>query len=161
MSSCEGRVAKKVRHGRFAMRLYALVLVCSAFPFNGSAQLIAGNGKAIELTESDFFGLPDWQHKSVAISGFVLGMTRAQVLALANGNHFALRSNMPVRTVGEINGPCRQASCSLSEVNGNWIGVDLFFDADRLAKITVSVPVDADSEVKKVNIARKFKGLTY
>ena len=48
------------------------------------------------------------------------------------------------------------------EDGGNWIGIDLFFDSsDRITMIKVGVPVDAYPEVKKVNVGRQFKGLTY
>lgn len=76
--------------------------------------LLAGGEETVELTQSDLFSLPDWQHKSLAMGGFVLGMTRAQVLELAGSNRLELRPNMPVRTVGEMNGLCRQGSYSVS-----------------------------------------------
>ena len=46
-------------------------------------------------------------------------------------------------------------------VGGSWIGIDLFFQADRVTKIKVGLSVDMDEEVKKVNVTREFKGLIF
>jgi hypothetical protein len=118
------------------------------------------NQDAVELTKVDIFSLPDWKSKSVDIDGFTLGITRKEAFEIANERHLSLTSNVPPKTVGELKAPCTQASCGVGQTDGNWIGVDLFFEMDRITKIKVSVPVDAEPSVKKVNIARDFKGLT-
>jgi hypothetical protein len=119
-----------------------------------------GDG-AIELTNVDLFGSPNWQQSTISVDGFTLGITREQAFAIAKTRNLALRPNLPMRTAEERKGPCRQQSCAVSKADGNWIGVDLFFDAERVTKIKVSVPVEAYPDVKKVNIAREFKGLTH
>jgi hypothetical protein len=140
---------------------FALALVCVLLPPCSWAQAAPTDGNVVELTRVDLVRAPDWEHRRVSIDGFVLGMRRSEAFDIAGASKLRLRPNMPGLTASERKGPCRQASCSVSQVRGNWIGVDLYFDADRLTKIKVSVPVDADPEVKKVNVANKFKGLTY
>jgi hypothetical protein len=120
------------------------------------------DGNETELTLEDLFSLPDWQQKSVAVSGFALGMTRSQASQLAQTSGLRLTTNVAPKTVGEVKAPCTQASCGVYQVNGNWIGVDLYFDAaDQINTIKVSVPDEADPAVRKVNITRQFKGLTF
>ncbi len=136
-------------------------LLCVFFSPNARLHATAENGKPIELTQVDFFSLADWQHKSVAIEGFVLGMTRAEATRLAQAHGLQFLPNMPTRTVGEAKGPCRQASCAIYQVHGNYIGIDLYFDAtDHVSKISVSVSVDMDPQVSRVNVSRRFRGLT-
>lgn len=118
-------------------------------------------GGAAELTEVDLFGLPDWEHKRIAVDGFMLGLTREQAFEIAKAANLILTPKLPTETEAESKGPCRQVSCGVANVGGNWIGIDLFFEKDRVVKIRVSLPVESDPEVKKVNIAREFKGLTY
>jgi len=125
------------------------------------AMFIAASSAVMELTEVDLFSKPDWQQQEVAVDGFVLGMTREQAFEVATARDLRLRSDRSPQRVRDLKGPCRDSSCSVAQVNGNWIGVNLFFGAGRVTKIRVSVPVDADSEVKQVNVARKFRGLTY
>jgi hypothetical protein len=115
----------------------------------------------IELTKQDLFSLKDWQHRPVMVDGFMLGMTRAEALATAHAGNIELYQNTIVAK-GPVQESCKGASCSVGKVNGDWIGLDIGFGAaDRVTTITVSVPEDAYPEVKKVNIAREFKGLTY
>lgn len=144
-----------------------LILACLALvgvtPGLASWSHAASSDQAIELTDRDLFGTRDWEHKELLINGFKLGLNKTDVLQVANTNHLVLRTLSP-RNVGETNGPCRQdeSSCSVYEDDGPWVGMKLFFDtASRLEKINVSVPVDAIPEVKRVNVARKFKGQTY
>jgi len=54
-----------------------------------------------------------------------------------------------------------QGSCSVYKVRGNYIGIDLFFETGRVTKVSVAVSEDMDPEVRKVNITREFKGLTF
>jgi hypothetical protein len=117
----------------------------------------------VELVQRDLFGTRDWQHKGLSINGFKLGLNRTDVLQIAKTKHLTLLTTNP-RTVGETNGPCRQDEflCKVYEDDGPWIGMTLFFDTgSQLNKITVSVPADAIPEVKRVNVARTFKGQTY
>jgi len=91
-------------------------------------------------------------------------MTREQAFEIAQADNLRLLTNLAPKTVGELNGPCRrdESSCKVCRVKGPWIGVDLFFAADRLAKIKVSIPPDdAVEDVKKVNVARQFKASTF
>jgi hypothetical protein len=120
----------------------------------------ADKEEVVELTSVDLFVSPNWQHSPISVEGFTLGITRAQAFEIAKTRELTLRDNMPTRRVNEGKGPCHQQSCSVSTPNGNWIGVDLSFESDRVTKIKVSVPAEAYPEVKKVNIAREFKGLT-
>lgn len=117
--------------------------------------------KQIDLSDVDLFSVPDWEHQQVIIAGVTLGMTRAQVFEAAGVRGLKLRSTRLPGTTAELHAPCATDSCSVSQVSGNWIGVDLSFRSDLVVKITVSVPVDAGPEVKAVNLARTFKGLTY
>jgi len=117
--------------------------------------------KPVDLSTPTSFSVPGWQMKEIAVAGFVLGMTREQAFQIASASGLKLRSDQPPRALGELKAPCPADSCSVSQLNGNWIGVNLFFTSDRLVKIKVSEPVDADPEVKKVNIARSFQGLTH
>jgi hypothetical protein len=115
----------------------------------------AGDAKVIELTQVDLFSFVGWQRQSVALNGFVVGMTRTQATELA------LERDLRFVPTGKLEGPCRQGPCDIYKVRGPWIGVALFFDAtDKVDKIKVSVPVDAAPEVKRANVARQFKGLT-
>lgn len=143
--------------------LARLVLCAICLPLFVTAGLgqISRNVNAVELTQADLFGLPDWKSKPVAVDGFTLGVSREQAFEIAKARHLRLTPNGPATTgIRDLGASCTQASCSVGQVNGSWIGVDLLFDSDRVTKIRVSVPVDAIPEVKQVNIAREFKGLT-
>lgn len=122
---------------------------------------LGSNSQTVELTQTDLFSLPDWQHRSVAISGFSLGISRAEASELARAHNLRLLTKT-FRTVGDVNGPCRpdEESCTVYRAAGPWIGLDLFFDNDRLKKMKVSVSDDAIPEVQKVSVAREFKSLT-
>lgn len=115
----------------------------------------------VELTKEDLFSFPDWRERAVAVNGFVLGMTREEAFEVAKAEGLKLRSDQPPGKVNGVKLPCGDRSCSVSQINGDWIGVNLSFDGDRLVRINVSVPVGADPEVKRVNVARTFKGRTY
>lgn len=141
--------------------MYPILMICLFLASGTSVTARSDAERAIELTQVDLFSRPDWEQSQVAVAGFFLGMTRTQAFEWAKANNLTLRSDVPPRRAQEVRVPCRQASCSLSQVGGNWIGVNLFFDTDRVTKIKVSVPLDADPDVKKVNIARTFKGLTH
>lgn len=145
---------------RSALARALLGIICALIVSDGLGQARLHRGRAVELTQVDLFSLPDWERNPVAVDGFTLGITREQAFEIAKARNLALRPNMPTRTAEEENAPCSQVSCAVSKVNGNAIGVALFFDMDRITKIKVSVPIDADPEVKKVNVAREFKGLT-
>src|SRR5947209_4890505 len=124
------------------------------------AQTMQRNGNLVELTEVDLFSLPDWQDRSVAIEGFVLGMARSEATKHAQDRGLKLRSKMPPKTAGEMHGPCLRASCSVAQIQGDFVGIVLYFDAaDRVTKMSVEVSVDMFPEVKKVNVSRRFKGL--
>ena len=138
----------------------ALLTIISALVAPGFGQASADQENTVELTREDLFGLPVWQHKRIAIDGFTLGISREQAFEIAKSQHLSLTPNGPPTTIGELTAPCIQASCSVGQIHGNAIGLDLFFDNDRITKIKASVPADAYPEVKKVNIAREFKGLT-
>ena len=119
----------------------------------------SGSSRTVELTETDLFSLPDWQHQIVSLDGFSLGVTRGQAVEVGKAKGLVLR-NAAMGKVGESRVPCTQQECDVGQLGGPWIGIDLFFERDRVSKIKNSVPVDADPEIKKVNVARRFKGLT-
>jgi hypothetical protein len=154
----EGSLRLKLTSRHDLVRLL-LLAICLLFVTNDFGQ-ISRNVDAVELTQADLFGLPDWKSKPVAVDGFTLGISREQAFEIAKARHLSLTPNGPPTRIRDLTAPCTQASCSVGQIYGNSIGVDLSFDSDRLTKIKVSVPVDAFPEVKKVNIAREFKGLT-
>ena len=143
----------------------SLVLSLGLFlisPPNARPNAASENGNPVELTEVDLFSLPDWQHRPVAIEGFVLGMTRSEARRLAEDHDLKFLPNMPRKTGGVQKGSCLQTSCAVYKVHGNYIGIDLYFDAaDHVSKMGVSVSVDMDPEVKRSNVSRRFRGLTY
>ena len=145
---------------RATLRFVSLV-VCALVVSSAGQEPSVDVVKAVELTSVDLFGLPGWQQRQVAVDGFVLGITRTEAFEIAKAHNLDLISDLPPRTVRESYSPCRQGPCSVTQVKGNWIGINLFFDADRLTKVKVSVPVDADPEVQQVNIVKSFKGRTY
>ena len=142
-----------------AVALVALV----ACDVGARQKAAAENQKAVELTQVDLFSLPDWKHRAVAVDGFVLGMSRTETTQLAQARGLELVTKKRPKKVGDLGGPCREEenSCAVYKTAGPWIGVDLFFDAGRLAKIKIAVPDDAADYVKEVNVAHQFKGLTY
>jgi hypothetical protein len=145
----------------FATRFITAMLVLLSVAAAASAEMMLAVKNPIELTKEDLFSLSDWKERDVALDGFVLGMTREQAFEVAKAKDLKLRSDQPPGKVGQVKLPCLDRSCSVSQINGNWIGINLLFDADRLVRIKVSVPSDAYREVKKVNIARQFTGRTY
>jgi hypothetical protein len=145
----------------FATRLVAAMLVILSAAAGAPAEMMFAVGNPVELTKEDLFSLPDWKERNVSVDDFVLGMTREQAFEVAKVKGLKLRSDQPPRKLGQVKLPCHESSCSVSQINGNWIGINLLFDAERLVRIKVSVPIDAYPEVKKVNIARQFKGRTY
>lgn len=138
------------------LRVFAIAALCLA----GARQLMSQETNSIELTESDLFSLTNWQRSTVAIDGFARGMTRAQALELAEAKKLRLVPKGGL-TMAQMRGPCVQVSCGVYKAQGSWVGINLFFDADKINRIEVGLSVDMDPEVKKANIARKFKGLTY
>ena len=76
------------------------------------------NGHTVELTQVDLFSLSDWQHKTVSVNGFILGMTRAKASELAQARRLKL---LPV-SLSEGGRSC-EASCALYQDGGNWIGM--------------------------------------
>jgi len=146
---------------KVVLLVIGLSVLCVSFGSKASTQSKERNNRPIELTKEDLFSLPDWQHRPVSVNGFVLGMTREQALAVAKANGLGIASNAAPRTVGELNGPCLEGSCSVNKVRGNYIGIDLLLEADRVTKVTVAISEDMDPDVRKVNITREFRGLTY
>ena len=139
------------------IRVFAIAALCLPCP----QKVIAQETNSVELTESDLFSLPNWQRRAVTVDGFARGMTRAQALEIAEAKNLRLVPNLlPGMTMAQMKGPCVQPSCPVYKAHGSWVGIDLFFDAEKISKIEVGLSVDMDPEVKKVNIARKFKGLT-
>lgn len=88
-------------------------------------------------------------------------MAHSEALKLANSEGLKFVIAAPMPTEKKQKAPCVEGECSVCKENGNWIGLDLFFDSGRLNKIKVSVPIDADRDVKRVNVARRFKGRTF
>lgn len=148
-------------HVGSATRFVAAMLVFVALAAGASAEMTLDIKDPVELTKQDLFSLSDWKERQVAVDGFVLGMTREQAFEVAKAKGLKLRSDQPPCKVHRVKLPCRGRSCSVLQANGNWIGLNLLFDSNHLARIKVSVPVDAYPEVKKANIAREFKGSTY
>jgi hypothetical protein len=148
-------------HVGFAARSVAAMLFFATLAAGASAEMTFDAKEPVELTREDLFSLPDWKQREVAVDGFVLGMTREQAFEVAKAKGLKLRSDQPPGKVRWVKLPCRGKSCSVLQANGNWVGINLLFDADHLARIRVSVPVDTYPEVKKANIAREFKGRTY
>ena len=60
---------------RYRIRLLALAVICVL-----TLKVMVQEPNSIELTQADLFGLPNWRHKLVAVSGFTLGMTRARAI---------------------------------------------------------------------------------
>jgi len=155
------------QHGwrsHFSVVGLTMVLLGSLFfsPPNTCPNVAPQNGNPVELTQVDLFSLPDWQHKPVAIEGFALGMTRSEATQLAGDHGLKFLPNMPTKTVGVQKGPGLQASCAVYKNHGNYVGIDLYFDAaDHVSKMGVSVSVDMDPEVMRVSVSRRFRGLTY
>jgi hypothetical protein len=141
-------------------KLFAFLVPC-ALCAAGARPQAKENAKAVELTQVDLFSLPDWQNRPVSVDEFIVGMTREQALAMAKAKDLRVASNAAPRTVGELNGPCQQGSCSVYKTRGNYIGIDLFLERDRVTKVTVAISRDMDPEVREVNVTREFKGLTY
>ena len=159
MQSIEMSPAAPINRGARAM-LLALLL----FPlFALQADENGGSRKqsSIELTKVDLFGSFGWQHKTVAVDGFSLGMEQSAAVKLAQSQALKFVIASPKPTAEQQNSPCVEGECAVYKKGGNWIGLDIFFDGGRVAKIKVSVPADADPEVKKVNVARQFKGQTH
>jgi len=139
------------------VRIFAALGLClSCVP-----RMMAQETESVELTKSDLFGLPNWQTRTVGVDGFVLGMTRERAVEVANAKNLRLVPSGPGLTIAERRGSCVQARCSVHWAHGNWLGIDLFFDGNKINKIAVGLSADMDPEVKEVNIAREFKGLTY
>jgi hypothetical protein len=138
--------------------LFLACLFLVAYPVFAQSTSMAG--RTVELTEVDLFSLPDWQHQTIAVDGFTLDMTKEQAVEIAKRKGLILRNKQMLGKVGEPNVPCTQRVCAVDKLDGPWIGVDLFLDMDRVSKIKVSIPGDADAEVKNVNIATEFKGRT-
>ena len=137
------------------------MLVCAVFSIRCLDEDEVGSGSSGRANASGSVQ-PVWLgEKHIAVDEFALGISTAQAFEIAKAKNLTLTSDQPPRKVRGTKVPCRQGWCSVSQVDGNWIGVGLLFDADRLTKIKVSVPDDADSDVKKANIAQEFKGLTY
>jgi len=138
-------------------RSFVVLLLCAFCAPHALLRATSETGKIIELTQVDLFSLPDWKSKSVAVNGIVLGMTKSQTTQILQSRGFILLTN-----TNSVD-PCRQEGdfCHVNKVDGPWIGVDLFFDHDRLAKITMMFPDDAVPAVQKVNVTHQFKGLTY
>jgi hypothetical protein len=96
------------------------------------------------------------------VDSFTIKMTREQTFEIAKGNGLKLGPQGPFATAQEErNDSCREGWCEVYKIGGNWIGLNLFFENDHLSKIKVSVPADADPDVKKANVAKSFKGLTH
>jgi hypothetical protein len=141
-------------------KLGIVSLLCAVCAPNAWLRATPENGKAIEVTQTDLFSLPDWQSKSIAVNGFILGVTKLQATQIAQAHGLTLLTHT---SLGSGVGPCHQEDGvrNVYKVDGPWIGMDLSFDHDRLIKISVMVADDAVPEVKKVSVARQFKGLTY
>ncbi len=142
------------------LRVLAATLLCG-FGITVAVAQVSYAGRKIELTKEDTFSIPQWERGGIAVDGFQLGMTRAQAFANARTQNLTLRSKLPPRTVAEAKKSCDSDSCAVSRIGGPWIGLDLFFREDRIVRIGVSVPTDADLEVKAANISRRFHGLTF
>lgn len=139
----------------------AVVMLCAFAATWVRAVADSENGETIELTQRDLFGIPGWQHRNISIGGFALGMTRSQAGQLAQSRGWVLRPDSPPKKAGALKGPCVEASCGVHEAKGNWVGLNLYFDAaDHIRMIKVSFPADADPQVKRINIVRQFKGVT-
>ena len=121
--------------------------------------------KPIELTQVDYFSVPGWQDKSVAIDGFMLRMTRAEASQSAAAHGLILvpiqrptaGQAAPARhdfDVFQAHGPYRG--------HGNYVGITISFNAqDAISKIAVSISVDMDEDVRKANVTHEFRGLTH
>jgi hypothetical protein len=149
------------KNAGFVSGIIAIMLVQVPAASSGWIGMKLDVEHSVELTKVDLLSRPDWERRGVAVDGFVLGMTREEAFEVARLNNLKLRSGLLPKKMQEHQVPCRETSCSVSQINGNWIGVNLFFNSDLLTKIKVSVPVDAYAEVKEVNVSREFKGRTY
>jgi len=137
--------------------LFIVVLLCASSAPEVWLRAAPENETPVELTQADLFALRNWQSKSVAVNGVALGMTKLQTSQTLQARGLMLRTNVKAA------GPCRTEEdfCHVNKADGPWTGVDLFFDHDRLVKITVMFPDDAVPAVQKANVTHQFKGLTY
>jgi len=150
-----------VKTAAFRSSLVLLSIIAAFAVPRSLAQASASEANTAELTQVDLFGLPDWQHQRIAVDGFTLGITLERALEIAKARNLRIQSNARPALAGDVVGPCRQGSCSAYKIDGPYIGVGLFFEMDRLTRITVSFSQDMDLDVKKVNVTQEFKGLTY
>lgn len=157
---CEGSVQCLIS-AQVMLVMFGLSVLCVSCGPNASPPQGEANKQPVELTKEDLFSLPDWRQRPVSVDGFLLGMTREQALAMAQANDLKVVSNAAPRTVGELYGPCREGPCSVYKSRGNYVGIDLFLETDRVTRVTVAISEDMDPGVREVNITREFKGLTY
>src|ERR1700704_2997191 len=87
--------------------------LCVVYAQNDRPHTAQEKRETLELTQGDLFSVPNWQQKSVAVSGFALGMTRSQASQLAQTSGLRLTTNVAPKTVGELKVPCTQASCGV------------------------------------------------
>src|ERR1700746_137473 len=130
------------------IRLLAFVVLCLPFV----PELMTQETEPVELTQSDLFSLPNWRGRTVAVDCFLRGMTRAQAVELAGTKNLTLVPSGPVLTMAQLKEPCvKAARCSVGKTQGNSIGINLFFDAEKVTKIEVGLSADMYPEVKKDN----------
>jgi hypothetical protein len=142
--------------------LFLAALACLFAPTIMSLFAAEPTQKPIELTKVDLFSQPEWQKAPVAVDGFALGMTRSEARRLAETHGLTLALGSAPQSAEERESVCQQAMCSVRQRNGNYIGVDLYFDrAGHTSRIAIEFSQAMDLEVQRANVARRFKGLTY
>lgn len=125
-------------------------------------QARAESQKPVELTEIDVMASKGWSSKSISVYGFTLDLTRPEAFAVARSKKLAVREGGSPRSLAESNKDCSGSYCQVTTADNTYVGIDLYFGTDEhLNKLVVSVPSDAGAAVRRVNVARKFKGDTY
>jgi hypothetical protein len=144
------------------VRLAAVSGLAIGFLMGAVLQASAESGKSIELTEADLLASMGWNSEQVSVYGLSLWLTRAQAFAAAQGRKLKIEEGRAPKTLRESTRECSGSYCQVTTTENTYVGIDLYFDVDdHLSRIVVSVPSDAGPEVRRANVARKFRGATY
>ncbi len=107
-----------------------------------------------DIAKVDLFGLKDWRSDQVSILGFMLGMSRPDVLRSAQQNELHLDDD-------HGQGCLKDSTCSVFSGH-KYCGIALLFDeGDALDKIRVELQRrNASREERSSWLATKFQGTT-
>lgn len=128
--------------------LWLFVICCSL-----TISVNAGQ-RVIELTESSLPPLGQWTSAQLAVFGFELGMTRAEVFSTAQRQELRFKDNSDLRKA-----TCEDDWCDLVNRQGWYKGVDVHFDQHgKVDRIRISVNTAGDADVLKGVVARSLRG---